>query len=227
MRLPPPGAAVRYTGSDYARRGTDSLNILQEEEQVRRLCERFGDVRPRLEPLRLLAQYKWNRRVSYHDISRSVGLGQHAVRMLANPAIRFYNLEAIKRLCWYFGSTPADLLERVQPPGSPYPPAGEPQLRRQGPPEATLARQLAPGTLTLVNRLPELLARFEEGDLADALALDRSTVYRLLRNPWTRIGRWTLADACTFLSAVEERDVGLNELLVYEEPADPTANGAH
>jgi DNA-binding Xre family transcriptional regulator len=202
------------------------LNILQEEEQVRQLCERFGDVRPRLERLRLLTQYRWDRKVSYQDIISSVGLGQHAVRMLANPAIRFYNLEAIKRLCWYFGSTPADLLARVQPAGSPYPPAGEPQLGRQAPPGTPLPRQLAPGTITLVNKLPDLLAWYAENDLAAALRLDRSTVYRLRHKPGARIGRWTLAAACTFLSGIEERDVGLNELLVYEGPTCPDAIGA-
>jgi DNA-binding Xre family transcriptional regulator len=189
--------------------------------EVQKLCEQFGDVRPRLDRLRLLAQYEWGRKVSYWDIARGVNLTPYTVGLLNRQDLRIYNLDAVRRLCWYFGCTPADLLERVQSAGSPYPVAGEPAVGRKAPPDSPLPRTLASAAPPLVNEIPHRLAPFEERALAEALRLNRSTVYRLQHTAGERIGRWTLAAVCTFLSRVEGRDVGVNELLVFPaaEPA--------
>ncbi|SRR5579885_626710 len=173
----------------------------------------YGDVAPRLNKLLHYANYCWETNISRQGLAGAIGCDPRTIDLFADGNIKRYNLYTLAKLRWYFGCRLVDLLRRIPPAGLLDADArtaeGEPRLSRAAPPG-----ERPPAHLVVATRLPELLARYNEQELASALPLHRKAIKTLAARQTTRIARVTLAALCTFLSEREGRQVGIEDILI-------------
>jgi DNA-binding Xre family transcriptional regulator len=177
---------------------------------------RYGDIAPRLNEVLHYANYRWGTNISRQELARAIGCDTRTIELFASGSIKHYNLFTTAKFRWYFDCRVADLLQRIPPSDQRAAgvPEADPNVSRVAPPD-----EPPPGNLVIATRIPELLANYSEKELAAGIPLHRKAIRTLMTRQTTRIARVTLAALCTFLSAKEKREVGIEDLLI-----DPTAS---
>ena len=183
------------------------------------LASSHGDVVPRLRDLVAVARATWGIPVSKRMVAKGARLNVKTVNDLFRQETTLYDLHTLWKLCWFFQCNIDNLLQWV-PPGGSASAIPLDETVRVG--SIILPRKLPDEQHLIRNCIPAKLEGVKIGEIVAATGLAENTVIALLNlhGPSRRFARATLAAVCAYLSQREGRPVAIEELLVYEGPAD-------